>query len=119
MRQYAGYGTVAETNRHYKYLLKQGNMGFSVAFQLPTQIGYDSDHPLASGGVGWVGVAIFSLQDMEDFWDGVSLADVSTSMTINATAPILLSSILLLLRSKVQNNIKFLVQFKMICLRNM
>jgi methylmalonyl-CoA mutase, N-terminal domain len=91
MRQYAGFATVEETNKRYKYLFEQGNTGFSVAFHLPTQIGYDSDHTLAAGEVGRVGVAIDSLQDMEQLWDGISLADVSTSMTINATAPIILA----------------------------
>ncbi len=91
MRQYAGFATVEETNRRYKYLYEQGQTGFSVAFHLPTQIGYDSDHPLAAGEVGKCGVAIDSLQDMEELWDGIPLADVSTSMTINATAPIILA----------------------------
>ncbi len=91
MRQYAGFATVEETNRRYKYLYEQGNTGFSVAFHLPTQIGYDSDHPLASGEVGRCGVAIDSLQDMEELWDGILLAEASTSMTINATAPIILA----------------------------
>ena len=91
MRQYAGFATVEETNRRYKYLFKHGNTGFSVAFHLPTQIGHDSDHPLASGEVGRCGVAIDSLQDMEELWEGIPLADVSTSMTINATAPIVLA----------------------------
>ncbi len=89
MRQYSGFATVEETNRRYKYLYKQGQTGFSVAFHLPTQEGYDSDHPLAVGEVGRCGVAIDSLQDMEELWAGIPLADVSTSMTINATAPIL------------------------------
>ena len=91
MRQYAGFGTVEETNERYKYLYKQGQTGFSVAFHLPTQEGYDSDHPLAGGEVGRCGVAIDSLQDMEQLWEGIPLAEVSTSMTINATAPILLA----------------------------
>ena len=91
MRQYAGFGTVEETNERYKYLYKQGQTGFSVAFHLPTQEGYDSDHPLATGEVGKCGVAIDSLQDMERLWEGISLAEVSTSMTINATAPIILA----------------------------
>jgi len=91
MRQYAGFATVEETNKRYKYLYEQGNTGFSVAFHLPTQIGYDSDHPMAAGEVGKCGVAIDSLQDMEELWDGISLAEVSTSMTINATAPIILA----------------------------
>ena len=91
MRQYSGFGSVEETNERYKYLYEQGQTGFSVAFQLPTQEGYDSDHPLAAGEVGKCGVSIDSLQDMERLWDGIPLAEVSTSMTINATAPILLA----------------------------
>jgi len=91
MRQYSGFATVEETNKRYKYLYEQGNTGFSVAFHLPTQEGYDSDHPLAAGEVGKCGVAIDSLQDMEELWEGIPLADVSTSMTINATAPIALA----------------------------
>jgi len=91
MRQYAGFGTVDETNRRYKYLYEQGQTGFSVAFHLPTQEGYDSDHPLACGEVGKCGVAIDSLQDMERLWEGIPLAKVSTSLTINATAPIVLA----------------------------
>ena len=91
MRQYSGFATVAETNKRYKYLYQQGQTGFSVAFHLPTQIGYDSDHPLAAGEVGRVGVAIDSLQDMEELWDGIPLVEVSTSMTINSTAPIILA----------------------------
>ncbi len=91
MRQYAGFSTAAESNRRYKYLLEQGTTGLSVAFDLPTQIGYDSDHSLASGEVGRVGVAIDSLADMETLFDGIPLDRVSTSMTINATAAILLA----------------------------
>lgn len=91
MRQYAGFATVEETNKRYKYLYGQGNTGFSVAFHLPTQIGYDSDHALASGEVGRCGVAIDSLQDMEELWNGIPMGQVSTSMTINATAPIILA----------------------------
>ncbi len=91
MRQYAGFSTAAESNRRYKYLLAQGTTGLSVAFDLPTQIGYDSDHPLATGEVGRVGVAIDSLADMESLFDGIPLDRVSTSMTINATAAILLA----------------------------
>ncbi len=91
MRQYSGFATVEETNRRYKYLYEQGNTGFSVAFHLPTQIGYDSDHPLAAGEVGRCGVAIDSLQDMAGLWEGIPLSEVSTSMTINATAPITLA----------------------------
>jgi methylmalonyl-CoA mutase, N-terminal domain len=91
MRQYAGFGTAAESNRRYRYLLAQGVSGLSVAFDLPTQIGYDSDHPLAAGEVGRVGVAIDSLDDMETLFADIPLDRVSTSMTINATAIILLS----------------------------
>jgi methylmalonyl-CoA mutase N-terminal domain/subunit len=91
MRQYAGFGTVEETNERFKYLYKQGQTGFSVAFHLPTQEGYDSDHPLAAGEVGKCGVAVDSLRDMERLWEGIPLAEVSTSMTINATAPIILA----------------------------
>lgn len=91
MRQYAGFGTAEESNQRYKYLISQGQTGLSVAFDLPTQIGLDSDHPLAEGEVGKVGVAIDSLADMEVLFEGISLKDVSTSMTINAPAAILLS----------------------------
>lgn len=91
MRQYAGYAAAAESNRRYKYLLSQGQTGLSVAFDLPTQIGYDSDHPLAEGEVGKVGVAIDSLEDMEVLFEGIPLDKVSTSMTINAPASILLT----------------------------
>ncbi len=91
MRQYAGFGSAAESNRRYKFLLSQGQMGLSVAFDLPTQIGLDSDHPMAHGEVGKVGVAIDSLRDMEILFDGIPLDRVSTSMTINSTAAILLA----------------------------
>jgi methylmalonyl-CoA mutase, N-terminal domain len=91
MRQYAGFGTAAESNRRYRYLLSQGTTGLSVAFDLPTQIGYDSDDPHAAGEVGRVGVAIDSLDDMETLLDDIPLDRVSTSMTINATASILLA----------------------------
>ncbi|MES2377166.1 MAG: methylmalonyl-CoA mutase family protein [Bacteroidota bacterium] len=91
MRQYAGFSTAEESNKRYHYLLGQGTMGLSVAFDLPTQIGYDSDHELAEGEVGKVGVAIDSLQDIEILFDGIQLKDITTSMTINATAPILLA----------------------------
>ena len=91
MRQYAGFGTAAESNRRYRYLLSQGTTGLSVAFDLPTQIGYDSDDPQAAGEVGRVGVAIDSLEDMERLLEGIPLERVSTSMTINATAAILLA----------------------------
>ncbi len=91
MRQYAGFGTAEESNARYKYLLANGQMGLSVAFDLPTQIGYDSDSPLAEGEVGKVGVAIDSLADMEVLFDGIPLDKVSTSMTINAPASVLLA----------------------------
>ncbi|HHZ04051.1 acyl-CoA mutase large subunit family protein [Acetomicrobium hydrogeniformans] len=91
MRQYAGYASAEESNERYKYLLQQGQTGLSVAFDLPTQIGYDSDHPMAQGEVGKVGVAIDSLEDMEILFDGIPLDKVSTSMTINAPASILLA----------------------------
>jgi methylmalonyl-CoA mutase N-terminal domain/subunit len=90
MRQYAGFGTATESNQRYRYLLSKGQAGLSVAFDLPTQIGMDSDHPLALGEVGKVGVAIDSLEDMQTLFDGIPLEKVSTSMTINATAAILL-----------------------------
>lgn len=91
MRQYAGFSTAAESNQRYHYLLSQGVMGLSVAFDLPTQIGYDSDHPLAEGEVGKTGVAIDSLEDMQTLFKGIKLEGVSTSMTINATGYILLA----------------------------
>jgi methylmalonyl-CoA mutase N-terminal domain/subunit len=91
MRQYAGFGTAAESNRRYRYLLQHGVSGLSVAFDLPTQMGYDSDHPLAAGEVGRVGVAIDSLDDMADLFHEIPLDRVSTSMTINSTAIILLA----------------------------
>ena len=90
MRQYSGYATAEESNQRYRYLLDQGQTGLSVAFDLPTQIGYDSDHPLARGEVGKVGVPISHLADMEALLDGIPLDVVSTSMTINATASVLL-----------------------------
>src|SRR6266508_322156 len=91
MRQYAGYATAEESNARYRYLLERGQTGLSVAFDLPTQMGYDSDHPLAEVEVGKVGVAIDTLDDMERLFQGIPLDKVSTSMTINATAPILLA----------------------------
>ncbi|HPK86590.1 MAG TPA: methylmalonyl-CoA mutase family protein [Atribacterota bacterium] len=91
MRQYAGFGDAEESNKRYKYLLKNGQTGLSIAFDLPTQIGYDSDHPMAYGEVGKVGVAIDSLEDMEVLFAGIPLDQVSTSMTINAPAAILLA----------------------------
>jgi len=100
MRQYAGYASAVESNARYKYLLSQGTTGLSVAFDLPTQIGLDSDDPLASGEVGKVGVAIDSLEDMLTLFEGIPLDEVSTSMTINATAAILLSLYLAVARKQ-------------------
>src|SRR5438046_999734 len=91
MRQYAGMGDAEESNKRYKYLLAHGTAGLSVAFDLPTQIGMDSDHAMAMGEVGKVGVAIDSIEDMERLFDGINPEKVSTSMTINATASILLA----------------------------
>jgi len=91
MRQYAGFGTAEESNQRYRYLLSQGTTGLSVAFDLPTQMGYDSDHPMAAGEVGRAGVAISSLADMERLFQDIPLQDVSTSMTINSTASTLLA----------------------------
>ncbi|WP_297535723.1 methylmalonyl-CoA mutase family protein [Thermococcus sp.] len=115
MRQYAGYATAEESNKRYKYLLEQGQTGLSVAFDLPTQLGYDSDHPMAEGEVGKVGVAIDSLWDMRILFDGIPLDKVSTSMTINSTAANLLAMYILVaeeqgvpqekLRGTVQNDI--------------
>lgn len=100
MRQYAGFGTAEESNARYRYLLSQGVTGLSVAFDLPTQMGYDSDHPLASGEVGRVGVAIDSIDDMERLFAGIPLERVSTSMTINATAIVLLAMYVVLARRR-------------------
>src|SRR6188768_692042 len=100
MRQYAGFGTAAESNARYRYLLSQGVSGLSVAFDLPTQMGYDSDHPLAAGEVGRVGVAIDSLDDMAALFDGIALDEISASMTINATAAILLAFYVALARRR-------------------
>jgi len=115
MRQYAGFGTAKESNERYKYLLSQGQTGLSVAFDLPTQIGYDSDHPLSEGEVGRVGVAIDSLEDMEILFKDIPLDKVSTSMTINSTAAILLAMYVVVaekqgispekLRGTIQNDI--------------
>src|SRR6185436_7564877 len=91
MRQYSGFGTAAQTNERFRYLLAQGQTGLSVAFDLPTQMGYDSDHAMAAGEVGKVGVAISSRDDMEELLAEIPLDRVSTSMTINATAMILLA----------------------------
>src|SRR5579883_1250737 len=100
MRQYAGFGTAEESNRRYRYLLSQGITGLSVAFDLPTQMGMDSDHPLAAGEVGRVGVAIDSLADMQTLFSGIRLDEVSTSMTINSTAAILLCLYVLVAESQ-------------------
>jgi methylmalonyl-CoA mutase N-terminal domain/subunit len=100
MRQYAGFGTAEESNRRYRYLLSQGITGLSVAFDLPTQMGMDSDHPLAAGEVGRVGVAICSLADMQRLFEGIRLADITTSMTINSTSAILLCFYVLVARSQ-------------------
>jgi methylmalonyl-CoA mutase, N-terminal domain len=115
MRQYAGFGTATETNRRYHYLLERGQTGLSVAFDLPTQMGYDSDHPLSAGEVGKVGVAIDSVRDMEVLLGGIPLERISISMTINATAAILLAMVMSVarrrgvdprtLRGTVQNDI--------------
>src|SRR5438045_7117473 len=91
MRQYAGMGDAEESNKRYKYLLAHGTTGLSVAFDLPTQIGLDSDHPMALGEVGKVGVAIDSAEDMERLFQGIDMEKISTSMTINSTASILLA----------------------------
>lgn len=115
MRQYAGFGTAEESNKRYRFLLSRGQTGLSVAFDLPTQIGLDSDHPQANGEVGKVGVAIDSLRDMEVLFSGIPLEKVSVSMTINSTAAIILSMYLILaenrgiswnkLRGTIQNDI--------------
>jgi methylmalonyl-CoA mutase N-terminal domain/subunit len=106
MRQYAGFGTAKETNERYRYLLKSGQTGLSVAFDLPTQIGYDSDDPLAQGEVGRTGVAIDTIDDMETVFDGIPLGEVSTSMTINATAIILLAMYVTVARRQGVSNDK-------------
>jgi len=98
MRQYSGFASAEESNRRYRYLLEQGQTGLSIAFDLPTQIGYDSDHPLARGEVGKAGVPIDTLHDMEVLFQDIPLDKVSTSMTINATAPILLAMYIALAR---------------------
>src|SRR5437660_1736521 len=103
MRQYAGFGTADESNQRYRYLLSQGITGLSVAFDLPTQMGLDSDHPLAGGEVGRVGVAICSLDDMERLFDGIRLDEITTSMTINSTAAILLAFYVLVAKKQGAN----------------
>lgn len=115
MRQYAGFSTPEETNKRFRYLIEQGQTGLSIAFDLPTQIGYDSDHPLAQGEVGKVGVAINTVEDMAELLEGIDLSKVSISMTINATAMILLAMLVILakrqgvdpkiLRGTIQNDI--------------
>src|SRR5437016_6013695 len=100
MRQYAGFGTAEESNGRYRYLLSQGITGLSVAFDLPTQMGLDSDHPLASGEVGRTGVAIGSLADMERLFAGIELQNITTSMTINSTASVLLAFYMLVARNQ-------------------
>jgi len=115
MRQYAGFGTAAETNARFRYLLEEGQTGLSVAFDLPTQMGYDADHEMAEGEVGRVGVSVSSVEDMEVLFEGIPLDKVSTSMTINATAPMILAMYLVVaeesgadfgsLRGTVQNDI--------------
>jgi methylmalonyl-CoA mutase N-terminal domain/subunit len=106
MRQYAGFGTAEESNKRYRYLLEQGLTGLSIAFQLPTQIGYDSDNPIARGEVGKVGVAIDTLEDMEILFKDIPLDKVSTSMTINSTAPILLAMYIALAKKQGIDPIK-------------
>ncbi|MBI3766642.1 MAG: methylmalonyl-CoA mutase, partial [Ignavibacteriales bacterium] len=103
MRQYAGFATAEESNKRYRYLLDHGTTGLSVAFDLPTQMGYDSDHPMAEGEVGKVGVAIDSLEDMEALFKGIKLEDITTSMTINATAAILLCMYVAIARKQGAN----------------
>src|SRR5689334_5856444 len=100
MRQYAGFGSAEESNARYRYLLSQGTTGLSVAFDLPTQMGLDPDHPLAAGEVGRVGVSIASLADMHRLFEGIRLDQISTSMTINATAAILLAYYVLVARQQ-------------------
>src|SRR3954462_11248258 len=103
MRQYAGMGDAEESNKRYKYLLSHGTTGLSVAFDLPTQIGLDSDNPMALGEVGKVGVAIDSIEDMQRLFEGIDLAKISTSMTINATAAILLALYVAVAKKKGAN----------------
>jgi len=102
MRQYAGFGTAKQSNERYRYLLTQGTTGLSVAFDLPTQIGYDSDSELALGEVGKVGVAIDTLADMEILFDKIPLDKISTSMTINSTAAVLLAMYIVVARRKTK-----------------
>lgn len=112
MRQYAGFGTAADTNKRYRYLLEQGQTGLSVAFDLPTQMGYDSDHPMSRGEVGRTGVAIDTLEDMETLFDSIPLKKVSTSMTINSTAAILLAMYIAVAKKQgvAQNELRGTIQ---------
>lgn len=112
MRQYAGFATAEESNARYKYLLSQGTTGLSVAFDLPTQIGLDSDDPLSAGEVGKVGVAIDSLDDMLTLFEGIPLDQVSTSMTINSTASTLLCLYLAVARGRISRLEKSPALFK-------
>jgi methylmalonyl-CoA mutase N-terminal domain/subunit len=100
MRQYAGFGSARDSNRRYRYLLEQGQTGLSIAFDLPTQMGYDSDDPMARGEVGKVGVAIATIEDMRVLTEGLPLESVSISMTINSTAAILLALLLAVARER-------------------
>ncbi len=115
MRQYAGFGSAEESNRRYRYLLEQGQTGLSVAFDLPTQIGLDSDNPLCEGEVGKVGVAIDTLADMEILFDEIPLDRVSVSMTINASAAIVLAMYLVVAEKEASPCSSFPEPFKMIC----
>ena len=102
MRQYAGFSTAEDSNKRYRYLLGQGQTGLSVAFDLPTQIGYDADDPIAQGEVGKVGVSISSIHDMEQLFDQIPLEKVSTSMTMNAPAGILLAMYIAVAKSRAR-----------------
>ena len=118
MRQYAGFGTAEETNQRYRYLLQQGSTGLSVAFDLPTQIGYDSDDPLVSGEVGRVGVAVSTLRDMETLFRDIPVGQVSTSMTINSTAAILLAMYLVVAERTAPTGRRFRGRFRTTSSRN-
>ena len=115
MRQYAGMGDAEESNKRYKYLLANGTTGLSVAFDLPTQIGMDSDHALAAGEVGKVGVAIDSIEDMERLFAGIDLTKISTSMTINATASILLALYVAVARRQGETSGNFRARCRTMC----
>lgn len=118
MRQYAGFGSAEETNQRFKYLLKEGQTGLSVAFDLPTQIGYDSDHELSYGEVGKVGVSINSIEDMETLFNGIPLSKVSTSMTINSSAPVILALYIVTAKKQGATNLFFKEQFRTMSSRN-